>query len=647
MHKIKYIFSLMFFLLVSTAFLFSQERRGMLLDDAEKHQDSHENVIEPIIKMWYLQGNGAFVDSTKLDTLLDRYHLFHPVYKNAITISDVGNYATPYQNNDFFGRTSNLDFFFLKTREAYLLSPATIQYYNTRTPYTRLDYSQSENRSRKNETRFNVLHSQNVSPYLNFTFRFDQARSEGQYKDQESKNNFVTLYSSYSKDHLNIHAGFIANSIQNSENGGLANDSLLMQGIKSELLDVNLNESQSQFRNSFFFGNTEYRFGKFIALNDTSKVFVPLAGLIYSFEIQQNRKEFKEQEAADNTYFPNTYYGDDYFNDSIRFYKVKNIFQIKQYENANRKTSFGKRAFIGQEFVKMSFPGPIEETFNRMTKKYSNVYVGGGIFRETGDFWRWNAEGKFYLIGRNIGQTEIHGVISKPLNILGDSLASFNIKGAIENIVPDFFQEEFYSNHIRWKNNLKMEQNMTVNGSFSSPERQFEIGANYSIINNHIYNDTLGMPAQTNKELLVLSGYLDKDFHTRTLHFRTRVLWQKASDEGLIHLPDLSAFVSVYYKFVVSKVLFTQIGADVRYNTAYFADAYDPSTGLFYLQHEKKTGDFPYIDVYANLRLKRTRFFFKMINVGSGFIDREYFTIPHYPMNRMTFRLGVSWAFYD
>jgi hypothetical protein len=68
--------------------------------------------------MWYLQGNGAFVDSTKLDTLLDRYHLFHPVYKNAITISDVGNYATPYQNNDFFGRTSNLDFFFLITREA-------------------------------------------------------------------------------------------------------------------------------------------------------------------------------------------------------------------------------------------------------------------------------------------------------------------------------------------------------------------------------------------------------------------------------------------------------------------------------------------------------------------------------------------------
>jgi len=41
------------------------------------------------------------------------------------------------------------------------------------------------------------LHTQNVSPYWNFTFRYDQARSVGQYKNQDAKNNFVTLDSSY------------------------------------------------------------------------------------------------------------------------------------------------------------------------------------------------------------------------------------------------------------------------------------------------------------------------------------------------------------------------------------------------------------------------------------------------------------------
>jgi len=192
-----------------------------------------------------------------------------------------------------------------------------------------------------------------------------------------------------------------------------------------------------------------------------------------------------------------------------------------------------------------------------------------------------------------------------------------------------------------------MEQRMTARGSFKSPERKLEIGLNYSVINNFIFNDTLGIPSQHEGQLLVLSAFADNDFNYRNLHFRTRLLWQKASNEQVLHLPDFSAFVSAYYQFVISKVMFTQIGVDARYNTRYYADAYAPSTGFFHLQDEKKLGGFPYMDAYASLRLKRTRVFFKLINVGTEFINREYFTTPHYPMNRMTFRLGVAWSFYD
>jgi len=188
---------------------------------------------------------------------------------------------------------------------------------------------------------------------------------------------------------------------------------------------------------------------------------------------------------------------------------------------------------------------------------------------------------------------------------------------------------------------------MTVKGSFEMPKYNLKLGANYALINNYIYYDTLGIPAQTNEELLVLSAFVDKDFRVRNLHLRTRLLYQKASNDKYIHLPDFSAFVSAYYQFVVSKVLYTQLGVDTRYYTSYYSDAYDPSTGLFYLQNEKKTGNFPYIDAYATLRLKRTRFFFKMINIGTSFLDGEYYTTPHYPMNRMTFRFGVAWSFYD
>jgi len=192
-----------------------------------------------------------------------------------------------------------------------------------------------------------------------------------------------------------------------------------------------------------------------------------------------------------------------------------------------------------------------------------------------------------------------------------------------------------------------MEQRMDVNGSIVAPGYKLRLSANYALINNYLYNNYEGIPSQTDKELLILSAFADKDFGFRNLHLHAKVLWQQVSDEDYIHLPDFSAFASVYYKFVMAKVLFAQIGVDTLYNTKYYADAYSPATGLFYLQNEKKYGNYPYIDVFANLRLKRTRAFFKWSNVGTNFLDGEYFTVLHYPMPRSTFRFGLSWLFYD
>ncbi|MCK3686284.1 putative porin [Maribellus sp. YY47] len=642
-----------------------QSNRGEVEANAGK-----PDTIKPEIGLWYLSGYGAFIDSTQLDTLQDYIHIFHPVYKNnVITASYVGNYGTPALDNNFFNRKYNTNFFFARTRDAYILSPAKLKYINTHTPYTRLDYTQSENKSKNNETRFNVIHSQNIKPWWNFTFRVDLAKSDGQYIAQEAKNNSVTLYTSYTKDNLFIHGGFITNSLNNNENGGLISDSLLLDEQGAEYWNVNLNSTQSHFASSYFFADGEYRFGKFIETGeDGEEQFRPIFGMLYNVELNFNRQDFTDKEDDKNKFFPTTYYPESYTTDSIRYNRVSNIFQLKQYENTNKKYSFGKRAFLGVELNRGSMPGEYDYVSKssqfpypehllgvqvadsmvyKTDIKYSNTFVGGGIFRETGKFWKWNAEGKIYLTGRNAGQTELRGIIYKPMHFLGDSLASISFSGAIENLKPDYFQEKFYSNHFRWDQNLKTEQRLTAGGTFKMPRRKLELGAKYAVINNYIFNDTLGIPDQTSNEILVLSAYVDKDFNFRKLHFRTRVLWQKVSEERYIHLPDWSAFISAYYQFTISKVMFTQIGTDVRYNTKYYADAYAPSTGLFYLQNEKQYGDYPYIDVYASLRLKRTRVFFKWMNIGTRFLDGEYMTVPHYPMNQSTFRLGVSWAFYD
>jgi hypothetical protein len=647
MLKAKYKIVIIFLIILIPLASIAQREGNLGMKEGELKKETKKKEVNSNIEMWNLGGFGAFQDSTKLDTLLDTYHIYHPVFKKVLTASFVGNYGAPYLNNDFFGRETNMNFLFMKSRDAYLLMPETIDYYNTTTPYTRLDFSQSENKSRKNETRFNILHSQNVNPYLNFTFRFDMGKSMGQYNYQDGKNNFVTLYSSYNKDKISIHSGFISNAIKNKENGGLEDESSLLGPDDTEYLNVKLSASSSHFNSTYYFTDAEYKLGKYEPINDSTDYFRPIVGIIYSVKYERHKQEFIEDEQYDSLFWDNSYYGDDYTKDSIRYNILSNTIQLKQYENANKKVTFGKRAFLGHEFIKGSTPGINGHISSRQNIQHSNLFLGGGIFRQVGKFWTWNFEGKIYMLGRRAGQTELNGIISKPFNLWGDSTAALVFSGSIENLVADRLQEEFYSNHVKWKNDFNMTQRMTANGKFVSAKRKLEIGAKYEILNNFIYNDTLGIPTQTKKEIIVLSAYLDKDFNYKNLHFRTRVLWQKSSNQELIHLPDLSAFVSAYYKFVVSKVLFSQIGIDTRYNTEYYADAYAPSTGLFHLQNRKEYGNFPYIDVYATIRLKRTRLFFKMENIGSEFIHKDYITTPYYPMNRSTFRLGVSWAFYD
>ena len=627
--------------------------RGIDTQD-EQEQQEHQSPVKEVpskIKLWYLKGYGAFKDSTVLDTLHDYKHIYHPVFKNAISATYTGNYGNPGMTNDFFQRGNQTNYFFLQSRQDYLLTPGKIKYMNTTTPYTRFDYSQSENKSRNNETRFDVVHSQNVTPFWNWTFRTNQEKSDGQYSAQDAKDNFVALNTSYNRDQWNVYGGFISNALQNSENGGLTSDTLLFSGQEAEYWPTNLSETRSKFNSINYYTNAEYRIGKYdFDPVDSVDVFRPILGIMYSFEHDRYSQKFMDEEDSSNVFFENTYYGNGYKTDEIKYRRVSNVFQLKQYENPNRKYTFGKRAFLGHELYRGNTPGIQlnDSTHQRYDIRYSNLYVGGGIFREMGSFWLWNFDGKVNLTGRNAGELELNGMITKPFKFWGDSTAAMIFTGSFENRVPDYFQETFQSNHFRWNNDFDAEQRLTLGAKFRAPQRKLELAANYAVINNFLYNNEEAIPDQTANEILVMSVYADKDFNYRRFHFRTRILWQKASEERYLHLPEWSAFVNTYYQFIISKVMFAQIGSDVRYNTKYYADAYEPATGLFYLQSEKEYGNYPYIDIYATLRLKRTKVFFKYMNLGTHFLDGStYMTTPNYPMPRATFRLGVSWAWYD
>lgn len=229
----------------------------------------------------------------------------------------------------------------------------------------------------------------------------------------------------------------------------------------------------------------------------------------------------------------------------------------------------------------------------------------------------------------------------------GRDTTSLRIEGSLKTLVPEYFDQYYYSNHFEWRNNFDNINEMTIRASIHSQEHNATIGANYSLIGNHIYNNAEALPSQAGGELLMLSAYINKDFVSDHWVLRTQILAQKANNDNIIHLPAFAGFISLNYRTLVSKVLHFQIGADTRYNTAFYADAYDPATARFFLQNKQKIGEYPFIDLHANLKLKRTRVFFILMNAASGLVGNNYYVAPDYPYYRRTFRLGLAWSFYD
>ena len=88
-----------------------------------------------------------------------------------------------------------------------------------------------------------------------------------------------------------------------------------------------------------------------------------------------------------------------------------------------------------------------------------------------------------------------------------------------------------------------------------------------------------------------------------------------------------------------------QLGANMYYNTSYYAPYYEPATQQFQIQDEVKVGNFPLVNAYVNFHLKQARFFVMGYNLGSKFVNPNYFSLAHYPLDPFVLKMGVAVTF--
>ena len=147
----------------------------------------------------------------------------------------------------------------------------------------------------------------------------------------------------------------------------------------------------------------------------------------------------------------------------------------------------------------------------------------------------------------------------------------------------------------------------------------------------------------------MLTLQLGQDFKLGPLYWENLITYQKSSNDDILAVPQLNAYTNLYLRFKIAKVLKVDLGADARYFTKYKAQDYSPALGQYTVQDNGeanvKTGNYPIVNVYANMHLKQTRFFIMMSHVNAS--NGEYFLTPHYPINTRILRFGLSWNFFN
>ncbi len=613
------------------------------------------------ILTWKFNMHSQLFDTIRVDTAISYFQFYNPVYNMNISQTYLGNLGLPAVTNIFTDRNFTTPFIFMQGLEPYMMTPEKTIFYNTHRPYTNLQYTTGGPSSNVEES-VHIIHTQNISPELNVAVNFTIFDSMGLFPAQRTKDRVFSINTNYQKKNYLLLASYHLNKFINQENGGLISDTSVNQK-NQDFLPINLLNAKNRSVSNTFFIFQSLKFGGIDTTNHNDSIkkrfSFPASVVSLNLRYDRSRKTFEETDlkklstfgngTKDSSYFNHFYYNDSTSNDSVTFRKFSGSLRYTIKENSAQKVPVSISFMAVQELLTYGYYNKSDTSHaplaQSLTHNHFNFKAGMSISRSESKKFVLVATGYITLLGYDIGNYWLNGTLD--MNFPYNSQNKLHLAATLRTDKPDFFYNSFASNYKEWNNSFKNTFRNEAEGSYSLPQ-DFELKANLINMNNFIFLNDSGLADQTSKNLLVMSGSLSKTFRIWRYVSINKIVFQYSSNQSVLPLPAASVYLSNFIDFqAVKNVLFAQLGFDIFYHSQYYGYAYDPVTSSFHTQHEKMIGNYPYVDAFLNLKLKRTRFYFKYEHADYGFIARDYFNTLHYPMPRATFRFGLSWAFYD
>ena len=615
-----------------------------------------------------------------IDTTLRCFDINNPIFRKYPVGSYLGNAGSSYYSLGFEGRKRPSDFLFLDHVADYLHDPEETIYYQTQFPHTLIDYS-SAGPKIENESIFKLVHTQNVNKDLNVGMYYDIISSAGQYVNQNTSTNGFSLFSAYRGTQYSMYTNFNWNNVRMRENGGIADMEKFSSAEKPFDNTVRSGVGKTILLNRSFYLMHSYSPRRLILGRNNSSID---SIDVSRFTLMQTiRYEWNKREYSDTISYPlqgkTPYFGVLYgknTHDSLYFRRMENHFELLIKEQSRRTITAGLGVGLLTEFdrynnhkIPDTIPNPISSNGHpgwggdlplvsglerdvryRETVKHINTAITGRFFNHTGRYLNWDFNGRLYFTGYKVGDLNINGTVQIHY-YTAKGRNSLLLGGSLENAHPSYFLNQYASNLLAWDNKFNSSQEARLRGEFIMPSQNLKLGAYISQLNNYVYINKNAEPEQTSEALVIGTAYVEKDIRWWKLGFRFRLYGQYSSHEKIIPLPAFAGFQSTYFEaWLVKKVLTMQLGWNLMYNTPYYAYAYMPVTGMFYLQDEQKIGNYPFFDFFLNFQINRARIFVKTDGLNTFFknyLGKENFMTYRFPTNDLRVKFGISWAFYD
>ena len=618
---------------------------------------------------WNIDRDYNRVKIEPLDTTLADWRIDYVFYRKGVGDMALGGLGQSSQAVNWFDRRQDRDFTFASSYDAYTARIDNVPFYNAKRPLTNMTYLES-GQKRYREEHFELTHSQNINPSTSANVSYKARSTMGRYDWQRTKNHVLSVGMAHTGKRYSIHAAYMHNNITTRENGGVVGEWAIADttfempsGVPMRLASA---EAENHYRNHAFFVKqaiaiplqrvTEYDF----SLADLSAIYFG-----HQFEYNTWSKVYTDKRASytnergeyiDGKWQPVTdeYYDDWFINptttrDSISERLISNKLFV-QAQPWDRNGVVGTiDGGIGFDIHTYSYLRLQDYVSGKITKdKRTSWYVYGSTGGKIKRYVDWGANVKYYPSGYRGGDLSIGADVTLRAFIREHPLI-LSGKFRQELRSPGYWHENLFSNHYAWFNSFDKESETRFEVNFSVPDFALEVGAWQGVMGDMIYYGPDSRVAQHSGTVSLTSLYARKDFRFAGVHLDHRALVQFTSNESVLPVPMLSAFLSYYYEFwVVRDVLRVQIGLDGRFNTAYYAPSYNPALSAFFNQRDVKVGNYPYIDAFVSAKWKRMRILLKVQHLNQGlFGNGEYFQVARYPLNPRMFKLGISWSFYD